>query len=158
MEFKSISANKYSSAAISTEGKLFVWGGNSSGQLGIGNTSDVYEPQLCSFFEKDYEVEDIQFGTDFAIVLAKEKKSGMMCVFGMGDSSNGKLGEMLTSKDKEITTPMRIKFFDNKNPSKVYVGQKGVIVMCDLEKSLGNVRFPNLLYFTHLYTYYYFLM
>ena len=140
VEFKSISANKYSSAAISTEGKLFVWGGNSSGQLGIGNTSDVYEPQLCSFFEKDYEVEDIQFGTDFAIVLAKEKKSGMMCVFGMGDSSNGKLGEMMTSKDKEITTPMRIKFFDNKNPSKVYVGQKGVIVMCDLEKSLGNVR------------------
>ena len=60
VEFKSISANKYSSAAISTEGKLFVWGGNSSGQLGIGNTSDVYEPQLCSFFEKDYEVEDIQ--------------------------------------------------------------------------------------------------
>ena len=140
VEFKSISANKYSSAAISKEGKLFVWGCNSSGQLGVGTTIDVYEPQLCSFFEKDYEVEDIQFGTDFAIVLAKEKKSGMMCLFGMGDSSNGKLGEIVTNKDKEITTPMRIKFFDNKNPSKIYVGQKGVIVMCDLEKSMGNVR------------------
>lgn len=35
--------------ALSDEGKLYVWGGNSYGQLGIGNKTNACNPVLVSF-------------------------------------------------------------------------------------------------------------
>lgn len=35
--------------ALTDEGKLYVWGGNSYGQLGIGNKTNACNPVLVSF-------------------------------------------------------------------------------------------------------------
>ena len=40
----SVYAGENHSAAVSSDGKVYVWGANSSGQLGLGNTKNQYSP------------------------------------------------------------------------------------------------------------------
>ena len=140
VDFKYVRASKFSSAAISVDGKLYTWGCNSSGQLGHGTNTEITEPTLVKFFEENYEVEDIKMDIDFSIVLAKEKSTGKKFVFGMGDESNGKLGELVTGKGSQKTLPTRTKFFDDKNPLKIFVGCRGTVVICKSDIGVKAIK------------------
>lgn len=48
--------------ALTDEGKLYVWGGNSYGQLGIGNKTNACNPVLVN--------------SRFIVVINKEQKEG----------------------------------------------------------------------------------
>nr|KAF6267160.1 retinitis pigmentosa GTPase regulator [Pipistrellus kuhlii] len=43
-QFKQLSAGSNTSAALTEDGKLFMWGENSEGQIGLNNTCNVYFP------------------------------------------------------------------------------------------------------------------
>ncbi|GJP44503.1 hypothetical protein CLOM_g3896 [Closterium sp. NIES-68] len=45
---KAISCGARHSAAVTTDGTLFVWGSNKFGQLGIGHKDDAYSPQMVA--------------------------------------------------------------------------------------------------------------
>ena len=44
INWKSVSCGSKHTAAIKTDGTLWIWGGNSYGQLGVNSTTDIYTP------------------------------------------------------------------------------------------------------------------
>jgi alpha-tubulin suppressor-like RCC1 family protein len=135
VEFKYVSSGKLCSAAVSTTGKLYTWGTNSRGQLGLGHYNDVLEPTLVTYFDK-YEVQTVSMANEHCLVIAKDEPKNKISVFGFGDSSNGKLGETITQKSEKkdtVPTPIRISFFEGRNPSKVYAGPRASMVICKLK-------------------------
>lgn len=141
VEFKSISCSKTSSLAISSNGKLYAWGSNHRGQLGLGHYNDVLEPTLVTFFEK-YEILDASISTEHSLIIARDLEKSTIHVFGFGDSSNGKLGETITQKSEKkdtVPTPIRISYFEGRNPSRVITGCRASIVICKM-KPYENLR------------------
>ena len=136
-EFKFVAASKLSAAAITNEGELFTWGGNSKGQLGHGHFNDVNEPTLVQFFNDKWEVIEISMQVEFSIVLAKNKESGKNEIFVMGDNMGGKLGISLsnvkTEKKDTVSKPIMNTFFNDKEPIKIFSGPRGTIVMCKVK-------------------------
>ena len=135
LEFKHITSGKLCSAAISTNGKLFTWGSNSRGQLGLGHTNEVLEPTLVTYFEK-FEIEDAAMSNEHCLVIAKDPEKGKISVYGFGDSTNGKLGETITQKSEKkdtVPTPIKVSFFEGRNPTKVYAGPRASMVICKLK-------------------------
>ena len=131
LEWRYIHSSRCSSAAISTTGKLYVWGSNSRGQLGLGHFNNVTEPTLVTFFDK-YIVEEVVMSSEHTVVLAKDA-NGKFSVFAFGDSTNGKLGETVTQKTEKKDTcpvPLKVSFFEGKHPSKVFAGPRATIVLC----------------------------
>lgn len=141
VEFRFITSSKLSSAAISTNNKLYMWGNNPKGQLGLGHYNDVLEPTLVTFFDK-YEIEDVALSVDHTLVIVKDIEKNKISVFGFGDHSGGKLGETVSIKSEKkdtIPTPIRVNFFEGKNPCKLYAGTRASIVMCKV-KPYENLR------------------
>ncbi len=134
-EFKFCSSSKSCSAAITTNGKLFTWGHNVKGNLGFGHFNDVLEPTLVTYFDK-YEVLDVSISTDHMLVLVRDVENNRNSVFGCGDYSSGILGETITQKTEKkdcIATPIKITFFEKKNPYKIIAGPRASIVMCKIQ-------------------------
>jgi alpha-tubulin suppressor-like RCC1 family protein len=132
IEFKFCYSNKSCSAAISTCGKLFTWGLNLKGHLGFGHFNSVVEPMKVTYFDK-YEVLDASMSSDHMLVLALDAEKNKVSVFGCGDYSSGMLGETITQKTEKkdcIATPIKIGFFEGKNPYKIITGSRASIVMC----------------------------
>jgi alpha-tubulin suppressor-like RCC1 family protein len=130
-EWKFITSSRCSSAAITTTGKVFVWGSNSRGQLALGHYNNVTEPTLVTFFEK-YTVEQVAMSSEHTLFLVKDS-NGKLSVFSCGDSSNGKLGETVTQKTEKkdsCPTPLKISFFEGKYPTNVYAGPRASVVLC----------------------------
>jgi alpha-tubulin suppressor-like RCC1 family protein len=88
-DWKAIAAGDFHSAALKSDGTLWTWGGNGSGQLGLGSTGAQNTP--------------IQVGTDsdWSAVAAGSlhtlalKRSGSL--WACGDNRSGQLGNNLTS-------------------------------------------------------------
>ena len=77
-EFKFIATSAYSSAAITTAGKLYTWGCNSPSNLGHESTEDITTPLLVETL-KDYEVEDIGISTYHSVVITKSPRKLFVC-------------------------------------------------------------------------------
>jgi hypothetical protein len=134
VEFRFITSGKLSSAAISTNNKLYTWGNNPKGQLGLGHYNDVCEPTLVTFFDK-YDIEDVSMSLEHTLVIAKDVEKNKISVFAFGDSTNGKLGETVGQKaEKKDTapTPVKVSFFEGRNPTRVITGPRASVVICKL--------------------------
>ncbi|KMZ63388.1 Regulator of chromosome condensation (RCC1) family protein [Zostera marina] len=86
-----ISAGYYHSAAITEDGKLFMWGRNSSGQLGLGKKSSniVSKPaRVDSLVE--FHIEGVALGSDHTIAITDKGQA-----LSWGDGGSGKLGHGL---------------------------------------------------------------
>ncbi|KAK3156278.1 hypothetical protein QOZ80_2AG0105090 [Eleusine coracana subsp. coracana] len=83
------SASGVVSAAIGSDGSLWVWGRSKRGQLGLGK--DIIEAAVPSRVEAlaSYDIVKVSFGWGHAMALTKDGK-----LFGWGYSENGRLGEM----------------------------------------------------------------
>jgi len=135
IEFKFCTSSKTSSAAISTTGKLYTWGLNTKGSLGFGHFNNVLEPTQVTYFDK-YEVFEASMSVEHMLVLVKDAEKNKISVFGCGDYSNGMLGETITQKTEKkdcISTPIKISFFEGKNPYKIVTGPRASIVMCKIK-------------------------
>jgi uncharacterized repeat protein (TIGR02543 family) len=77
--------------------KLYSWGRNNNGQLGLGNFSDTSTPSLINInFNSGEEIIDISLGTSHALVLTNQKR-----ILVWGRNNKGQLG--LNNKDNKNT-------------------------------------------------------
>ena len=93
--------------ALTREHQLVVWGNNAYGQLGTGNTSNIYSPtvvDLSSYLRAgDGPVVDIAAGENYSLLLTQNGQ-----VYGMGSNADGKLVMGESSMKSASTTPVRI--------------------------------------------------
>ena len=135
--FSKIYSSEDFSCAINTEGKLYTWGSNKKGNLGLGHYNDMFDPVLNE--KIDYEkltIESIALGLNHLVILANEKDKNENLILACGDTSNGRLGENIHIKyDKSNTCPIltKVSFFEGKKPYKIFAGQKTTVVMCKTE-------------------------
>ena len=81
-----VTAGSQHSLILSQSGKLFGWGRNLEGQLGLGNRTSVKVPTLISALAQETVVE-VGAGADFTLAVTV---SGT--VFGWGSNTGGQLG------------------------------------------------------------------
>ena len=81
-----VTAGSQHSLILSQSGKLFGWGRNLEGQLGLGNRTSVKVPTLISALAEETVVE-VGAGADFTLAVTV---SGT--VFGWGSNTGGQLG------------------------------------------------------------------
>lgn len=83
--------------ALDNQGRVWVWGRNSNGQLGTGDHKGVAEP-VCLSLEK---IVDVQCGGKFCMALDDEG-----AVWGFGDNEYGQLGDV--SRHKDVLSPVKL--------------------------------------------------
>ncbi|KAK3789102.1 hypothetical protein RRG08_029851 [Elysia crispata] len=88
--------------AISTEGKVYVWGRNEKGQLGIGNTDRIDIPQIVDTFD-DQNIVDAACGRRHTLFLTENGK-----VYACGDNKMGQLG--LGNQSEQVLVPTQIRY------------------------------------------------
>ncbi|OCT91702.1 hypothetical protein XELAEV_18014764mg [Xenopus laevis] len=82
------------------QGKLYSSGGNSEGQLGLGDTSGRTSFQEISFFNTQYKIKQLSAGSNTSAALTVDGK-----LFMWGDNSEGQLG---LEKEAIYSTPQKI--------------------------------------------------
>lgn len=59
------------SAAVTSDGKLFTWGFNEVGQLGLGHRFNVHTPQRLAAFADDERVVEVACGQQVRLLRAR---------------------------------------------------------------------------------------
>lgn len=98
-----IAAGGYHSLAILSNYRLYAWGANYSGQLGLGNLTDRNSPVLVPQLNN---VRAISCGLQHSLALLSD---GTLWAFG--HNSNGELG--LGSTSLPVTTPTQVAALSN---------------------------------------------
>lgn len=99
-DWRSLAASEtgYSFAAIKSDGRLFTWGNNSSGQLGLGHTTTSRTPPVLVNSDTDWE--QVAVGSSHMVAL---KLDGSLWAWGL--NSSGQLGDGTTTS---TSVPIRI--------------------------------------------------
>ncbi|MEZ5414237.1 MAG: immunoglobulin domain-containing protein [Opitutaceae bacterium] len=87
--FTKISAGRYHSARVGTDGKAYTSGFNSEGQLGNGTTTNVVSPQQMAL--NGHLAADVAAGAQHTLILATDKS-----LWATGFNSSGQLGDGTT--------------------------------------------------------------
>ncbi|MGL4951314.1 MAG: RCC1 domain-containing protein [Mycoplasma sp.] len=110
-----ISLGAYHSSAI-VDGKLYMWGSNGKGELGIGNTTKQSIPVYVDVDGDENpdndNVTDVSLGSEYTIAINKNS------LYGWGSNFQGQLG-LGTYDDK--STPQKVTI-PGETPSKVFTG------------------------------------
>lgn len=88
--------------AISTDGKVYVWGRNETGQLGLGNTDRVDVPKVVDAFEGQ-NIVDAACGRRHTLFLTENGK-----VYACGDNKMGQLG--LGNQSEQVLLPTQVRY------------------------------------------------
>ncbi|KAJ1548155.1 hypothetical protein HK096_003392 [Nowakowskiella sp. JEL0078] len=92
---KKITCGGYHTGAITQTGKLFMWGSNSFGQLGLSDTVDRLQPALVTALIQT-KIVDISCGEDHSAAVTS---TGQLYLFGSGShGQNGDSGNLTTPK------------------------------------------------------------
>jgi uncharacterized repeat protein (TIGR02543 family) len=92
-EIQKVEAGHNFSSLLSNEGRLFMWGNNQAGQLGIGNLNDLYSSLPIEITDKfllndNEHIIDISLGMDHSIAVTSQGR-----VFTWGRNRYGELGK-----------------------------------------------------------------
>ena len=87
-------------AALS-EGKLYMWGKGTDGQLANEITKNCFKPTMISNNIFGDDIEDVSCGLNHTLVLTNQK-----CGYGFG---NGIFGQLGTGTNRNYSTPMKVK-------------------------------------------------
>ncbi|KAL9968021.1 hypothetical protein ACROYT_G026346 [Oculina patagonica] len=104
-----VACGTHHSAAISDSGHglLWMWGDNSSGQLGVENISFSHSPIQISADLRNHHIVDVSCGDKHTVFLSKKGK-----LFGMGDNTDNQLAINQRGKSGDpvlrVNTPTRI--------------------------------------------------
>uniref|UniRef100_A0A3B5N1Q4 RCC1-like domain-containing protein n=1 Tax=Xiphophorus couchianus TaxID=32473 RepID=A0A3B5N1Q4_9TELE len=99
-----ISAGGDQSFALSVSGGVFGWGRNDCGQLGLGDTKDMYTPACVQSLNLK-KTGDISCGKDHTVVLTKVRQQHKM--YTWGQDSRGQLG--LGGSNSGASSPQHIR-------------------------------------------------
>ena len=103
-DWASISAGDRSSAAIKTNGDLYMWGRNNRGQLGDGTTTEKPTPTRIGSGYKKVSCGKIRSSTGYGYFTVAIKTDGTL--WAWGDQTVGQLGNGASSGNE--TTPQQI--------------------------------------------------
>ena len=133
VEVKSVYCKKKHCLALTSTGKVYSWGLNEHGQLGLGHTENEFKPKLIPFFE-NLRVVSCGAGNHHSIVIAKGKNEEHAKVYAFGENTSNRLG-LKVGKEK-INTPQHVDFYDEKAPFSVIVGSNHSVIMTE------NMKIP----------------
>lgn len=101
LSIKEISIGNYHAAMLTNCGQVYTWGWGKMGQLGHGNTEDLFEPRRVQITC----AKQISCGTKFTIVLTK---FGELHAFGENDQ-----GQLGIGNFQAQNTPVKVKKIEN---------------------------------------------
>ena len=110
------------SIALTVDGRLFGWGQNRSGQLGIGSVDNQSTPVEILFF-KDIGIKTLWVGREHSFALTVDGR-----LFGWGDNGSGQLG----SRYRHNHSPVEIDFFSRIMRKCRTIGERGLKEACPL--------------------------
>lgn len=119
-----ISAGNHHSCAVTADGELFVWGKNSSGQLGLGKSAGkvVSTPRKVDYLA-DVRVKMTALGSEHSIVVTEDGEALSWGAAGGGRLGHGHkssfLGFAMTSNEY---TPRLIKNLDGIKIKRIAAG------------------------------------
>ena len=90
----------YYSAAITTDGSLFMWGSNNAGQLGNGEAGEVYSTTPIKIMDN---VKSVSLGEHHSAAITTD---GSLYMWGYGE--DGELGNGEAGEEAFNTTPIKI--------------------------------------------------
>ncbi|MGM0495363.1 MAG: RCC1 domain-containing protein [Bacillota bacterium] len=101
-----VSLGSFHSSAVTSEGRIFTWGNNQSGQLGDGTTTDSGPVDVTSEFNLNSEEMIIEtfLGSSHSSAITSEGR-----IFTWGSNSSGQLGDGTTT-DKSTPVDISSKF------------------------------------------------
>jgi alpha-tubulin suppressor-like RCC1 family protein len=105
--FTDFAAGVHHNLVLTTKSRIFVWGRNEDGQLGLGHKDDVEIPTLLLPFPDAQTPARVYCGAHFSTVLTEDGS-----VYTMGYNDNGQLGhgtiwqEKIKPKKVQIPTPV----------------------------------------------------
>ena len=111
LEFKVISARNRSSAAISRDGKLFTFGINSCGNLGLGHKINIKTPTLVETF-REFVVDQVCIAHNNMLVIARNL-NGEKKLYSCGLNTWGTL--CFDDLSRIVDKPEEIDFFKQLN-------------------------------------------
>ncbi|XP_008182284.1 X-linked retinitis pigmentosa GTPase regulator isoform X2 [Acyrthosiphon pisum] len=103
-----ISCGEEHSGIVCKNGRVFCFGKNSFGQLGLGHTENVYKPNCVKSLKPD-KVKHIACGRSHTIVSTENN-----IVYGFGDNSDGQLGQSVADVTHS-DVPIEVTRFNDKN-------------------------------------------
>jgi len=133
IDVKAVFVKKKHCLALTQTGKIYSWGLNEHGQLGLGNTNNEFKPKLIPFFD-NMKVISCGAGNHHSIVIAKAKNEEHARVYSFGENTSNRLG--LKPGKEKITTPQHVEFYDEKAPFSVIVGSNHSVIMTE------NMKIP----------------
>lgn len=118
-KIKVYSAGQNHAAAIDAGNRLYMWGDNSCGQLGFGDTSSRNSPTLLKL---DETPENVWCGDKVTFV---QTVTGKIYVFG--DNSSGMLG--MKTSTKYVLKPVNNRYLSDESISKIECGDGYVLAI-----------------------------
>jgi alpha-tubulin suppressor-like RCC1 family protein len=99
--FKDFAAGEHHNLLLTNKSRIFTWGRNEDGQLGLGHYEDVLIPTLITNFPDSQIPARVHCGAHFSAVLTEDGS-----VYTMGYNNNGQLGN---HSYKKRSTPKKVK-------------------------------------------------
>uniref|UniRef100_A0A8C4K837 RCC1-like domain-containing protein n=1 Tax=Dromaius novaehollandiae TaxID=8790 RepID=A0A8C4K837_DRONO len=127
-KIKQLAAGSYTSAAITEDGQLFMWGDNSEGQIGLANEPSVCVP--CQVVVGK-PVSSVSCGYYHSALITGDGE-----LYTFGEPENGKLG-LLPEQLKNSRIPQPVRGIMEK-VNEVACGGGHTVVLTDEDRSPGN--------------------
>ncbi|CAI6349035.1 unnamed protein product [Macrosiphum euphorbiae] len=119
-----ISCGEEHSGIVCKNGRVFCFGKNSFGQLGLGHTENVYKPNCVKSLKPD-KVKHIVCGRSHTIVSTENN-----IVYGFGDNSDGQLGQSVADVTHS-DVPIEVTRFNDKNIIQLSAGSYHTAVLLE---------------------------
>jgi len=86
-----VAAGRYHSLAIGSDGKVYAWGYNGSGQMGNGTNTESHTPVMVSL-PSDVTATAVAAGDDHSLAIGSDGK-----IYAWGANTNGQLGNGMSN-------------------------------------------------------------
>ena len=132
-----------SSFAIDSDGQLYAWGRNNSGQLGLGDTTDQSEPTKLTY---SFNGKIVNLATDSHTLVVTD--TGHVYAWGLND--HGQIGnDTVSDKSEPVATPVDVtEGLGGANIVGVYASSNGSFALTDAgqlyawgQNDYGNLGF-----------------
>jgi alpha-tubulin suppressor-like RCC1 family protein len=100
LTFRTIAAGEYHTLALNTKGKLYAWGANDFGQLGLGDSEDGKNRTIPTPVAPELTFRTIAAGSDRSLALDNKGK-----LYAWGSNDDGQLG-LGDGVNRTIPTPV----------------------------------------------------